>query len=274
MDCAKGINFLLTNGGTIADYWGVGKATRAMLPMIAIPTTAGTGSEAQSFALIADERTHQKMACGDRKAMPAAAILDPELTVSQPAHVTADTGIDAISHALETWVTNRRNAVSTLFSQEAWRLLSANFRPRARQPGRSRSPRRHATRRLLRRNRNREFHARRGPFLRQSPHGALQRRAWRRRGHHAAGRDSLQCDLRWAASTDELAGSRDGAETLACRVESLLQRAALPTRLSQYSIPQDVLPELAREASRQWTAQFNPRPVDENDLLEIYRCVY
>ena len=68
LDTAKGCNFLLTNGGCMADYWGLGKATQPMLPLIAVPTTAGTGSECQSFALIADDETHQKMACGDPKA--------------------------------------------------------------------------------------------------------------------------------------------------------------------------------------------------------------
>src|SRR5207248_3803517 len=68
MDTAKGCNFLLTNGGHMQDYCGVGKASRPMLPLIAVPTTAGTGSECQSAALIADERTHQKMACLDPKA--------------------------------------------------------------------------------------------------------------------------------------------------------------------------------------------------------------
>ena len=105
MDCAKGINFLYTNGGRMQDYWGVGKATRPMLPMIAVPTTAGTGSETQSFALISDAKTHVKMACGDKKASFRVALLDPELTVSQPPRVTALTGIDAIAHALETYVT-------------------------------------------------------------------------------------------------------------------------------------------------------------------------
>jgi alcohol dehydrogenase len=96
MDCAKGINFLYTNGGRMQDYWGAGKATRPMLPLIAVPTTAGTGSEAQSYALIADARTHMKMACGDKKAACRVALLDPELTVSMPAGVTAATGIDAL----------------------------------------------------------------------------------------------------------------------------------------------------------------------------------
>src|SRR5262249_33828894 len=85
MDCAKGINFLYSNGGQMQDYWGRGKATKPMLPMIAVPTTAGTGSETQSFALISDARTHVKMACGDKKASFRVALLDPELTLTQPA---------------------------------------------------------------------------------------------------------------------------------------------------------------------------------------------
>ena len=80
LDTAKATNFILTNGGTIADYWGANKATKPMLPMLAIPTTAGTGSEMQSYALISEKKTHKKMACGDTKATPALAILDPELT--------------------------------------------------------------------------------------------------------------------------------------------------------------------------------------------------
>src|SRR6187402_2507086 len=127
MDCAKGINFILTNGGEVKDYWGVGKALKPMLPMIAVPTTAGTGSETQSFALISDAKTHVKMACGDKKASCRIAVLDPELTVSQPPRVTALTGIDAVSHALETFVTSRRNPVSLAFSRESWRLLAGNF---------------------------------------------------------------------------------------------------------------------------------------------------
>ena len=89
MDTAKGTNFLLTNGGEMKDYWGVGKAKLPMLPLIAIPTTAGTGSECQCAALIAEEESHLKMACLDPKAVARVAILDPLLTVSQPARVTA-----------------------------------------------------------------------------------------------------------------------------------------------------------------------------------------
>src|SRR6185295_16923122 len=116
MDTAKGCNFLLTNGGRMQDYWGVGKASKPMLPLIAIPTTAGTGSECQSAALIADEQTHQKMACLDSKAAARVAILDPVLTLSQPLAVTAHTGVDALAHAIETMVTRNRTALSQLYS--------------------------------------------------------------------------------------------------------------------------------------------------------------
>src|SRR5207342_3931287 len=123
MNCCKGINFVFSNGGEVKDYWGVGKALKAMLPMIAVPTTAGTGSETQSFALISDAKTHAKMACGDKKASCRIAVLDPALTVTQPPRVTALTGIDALAHALETYVTKRRNSLSLSFSRESWRHL-------------------------------------------------------------------------------------------------------------------------------------------------------
>ena len=127
MDCAKGANFLLTNGGRMQDYHGVGKATKPMLPMIAVPTTSGTGSEAQSFAVIADAETHMKMPCGDPRAACRIAVLDPEITVTMPRHVAAATGIDAMTHAVESYVTTRRNPVSQMFARQAWQLLSKSF---------------------------------------------------------------------------------------------------------------------------------------------------
>jgi alcohol dehydrogenase len=127
MDCAKGINFLLTNGGRMTDYWGFNKATKPMLPSIGIPTTAGTGSEAQSFALISQKDAHIKMACGDIKARFRIVILDPLLTITAPQTVTAISGIDAIGHAVETFVTKTRNPLSQMYSMEAWKLLHTNF---------------------------------------------------------------------------------------------------------------------------------------------------
>ena len=115
IDTAKGVNFLITNGGRMEDYWGFGKASKPMLPMIAVPTTAGTGTETQSFALIVNEETNQKMACGDKKSLCKVVILDPQLTLSKPSRVTAASGIDAISHVVESWVSKPRNAISCMF---------------------------------------------------------------------------------------------------------------------------------------------------------------
>ncbi|MEY4691253.1 MAG: hypothetical protein RIT19_1578, partial [Verrucomicrobiota bacterium] len=134
IDTAKGVNFLLTQGGEMRDYQGVGKATRPMLPLIAIPTTAGTGSECQSAALIADEVTHHKMACLDPKAAARIALLDPELTVSQPRRVTALTGLDALVHAVESAVTTRRTVWSSMFSREAFRLCAGALETVLRSP--------------------------------------------------------------------------------------------------------------------------------------------
>ena len=134
MDTAKGANFILTNGGKMSDYWGINKASNPMLPMIAIPTTAGTGSESQCYALIADEHTHQKMACGDDKAYPVIALLDPVLNSTCPRAVTANAGIDAISHAIESFVCTARAPVSQLFSREAWKLANGAFETVLREP--------------------------------------------------------------------------------------------------------------------------------------------
>ena len=127
LDCAKGINFLLTQRGVIHDFRGYGKAAKPMLPMIGVPTTAGTGSEAQSYAIISDPATHEKMACGDPKAAFRTVILDPCLTVTQPVSVTAAAGFDAIAHAVETYVCTKRNPRSEKLSREAWRLLEGHY---------------------------------------------------------------------------------------------------------------------------------------------------
>ena len=98
-----------------------------MLPAIGIPTTIGTGSEAQSFALISQPDTHIKMACGDKKARFSTVILDPTLTKTLPRPIAAITAIDAVAHAVESFVSTRHNPMSRMFAQHAWGLLNANF---------------------------------------------------------------------------------------------------------------------------------------------------
>jgi len=267
MDCAKGINFLLTNGGRMADYHGYGKAKQPMLPMIAIPTTAGTGSEAQSYALISDAESHVKMACGDPKAAFRVALLDPALTVSQPRSITATSGFDAIAHAVETYVTTKRNPLSELFSREAWHLLEPNYERVLNQPDNLEA------RGAMQLG---AFYA--GLAIENSMLGATHACAnplTARYGtaHGAAIAMLLPSVVRW----NEVAARHDYVslhEELAHRLEELAEAGGLRSNLRAIGISEAELPELASEAAAQWTGTFNPRPFDKQGAIEIYQCAY
>jgi alcohol dehydrogenase len=281
MDTAKGCNFILTNGGTIKDYWGVGKARLPMLPLIAIPTTGGTGSECQSFALITDELTHQKMACGDPKAAARIAILDPALTVSQPARVTACTGIDAIAHALETAVTKKRTPLSFVFSRAAFKLTLAAL-PRALESPKD----------LEARGRMLLGAAWAGTAIENSMLGAAHAAANPLTAHfgvvhgQAVGMmlphivrfnaqdpvaaqtyAELACVAQIASPAEPPVAA---VEHLARHLESLLRLCHLPPSLKDCGVKVADIPLLAEEAAGQWTAQFNPRTAAAAEFTQIY----
>ena len=267
LDCAKGINFLLTNGGEMQDYRGYGKAARPMLPMIGIPTTAGTGSEAQSYTLISDAETREKLACGDPQAAFRVAILDPCLTVSQPSAVTAAAGYDAISHAVETFVTTKRNALSEAFSREAWRLLAANFEPVLARPSdlEARSGMQlgaYFAGLAIENSMLGATHACANPLTKH--YGTL---------HGVAIATLLSYVVRWNAAAAE-ARYGELAADLPERLREMADAAGLPARLSADGVPASDLPMLAAEAAGQWTGQFNPRPFDVAGALEVYQCAY
>jgi len=279
LDCAKGINFVLTNGGTMRDYWGFGKANLPMLPSIGIPTTAGTGSEAQAYALISDTETHRKMACGDTKASFRIAILDPELTVSQPRVVAAAAGFDAISHAVESFVTKKRTGISDLFAREAWRLLEGNYETVLREP--SSIEARGAM--LLGAHEA-------GVAIEQSMLGATHACAnplTSRYGttHAVAISVMLPQVVRWNAAVVgeryaellRVAGravTDDAGNQLAARLEELARAGGLPATLQSLKIPREDLPTLAENATKEWTGTFNPRPLDASSALALYEAAY
>jgi len=281
MDTAKGCNFILTNGGRMQDYRGIGKATKPMLPFIAIPTTAGTGSELQSAALIADETTHQKMACLDPKCAARIAILDPELTLSQPPRVTACTGIDAIAHAVETAVTTKRNQLSQRLSAEAFKLCIHAFPEVLRHP-----------QSLDARARMQAGAALAGAAIECSMLGAAHAAANPLTAHfgithgHAVGLmlphlvrfnaaetyarttyAQLAVDAGMVSAVEPPA---DAVAKLAKRLGELLELAALPISLSACGVERSALSTLAEEAARQWTATFNPRTVAAADFATLY----
>jgi alcohol dehydrogenase len=282
LDCAKGINFLLTNGGEMADYRGYGKTTMPLLPMVAVPTTAGTGSEAQSYAVISDAATHVKMACGATDAGCRVAVLDPELTLSQPPFVAAAAGFDAIAHAVETAVTTRRNEVSRLFSHEAFRLLNHHFERVLDHPDDldARSAMQLGA-----------FYA--GVAIEQSMLGAA---------HACANPLTAQCQMthgvalaillphivRWNAATsgalyrdlapDPGSGAPEaeaaGGDQLSARLVEIGRVAGFPTRLRDEGVEESDLQTLAEAAAEQWTGTFNPRAFGRAEALEVYQCAY
>ena len=288
LDCAKGINFLLTQGGTVRDYRGFGKATKPMLPMIGVPTTSGTGSEAQCFAVLSDAETHEKMACGDPKAAFRVAILDPELTVTMPASVTAISGYDAISHAVESYVTDNRNAMSDVFAREAWVLLEGNYE------------------RVLDTPTDVDARAAMqlgaycaGAAIELSMLGAAHACAnplTARYGvtHGIAVGLMLPHVVRWNAevvgdryaelarqagllsdNVDGSAGATDDAVALLiARLQGLARAGGLPSTLRAAGVRREDLPVLAADTAPQMTGKHNPRRLDVSDALALYEAAY
>lgn len=281
LDTAKGCNFLLAGGGRMQDYWGTGKGRGSFLPMIAVPTTGGTGSEMQSYALISDAETHVKMACGDPRAAFAIALLDPALTTTQPAGVTAVTGMDAISHAVETWVCRKRNQVSMMFSREAFRLLAGAY-PRVLD-----NPLELAARADMQWGA-----ALAGLAIENSMLGAAHALAnpltahWGTIHGVAVGitlprvvrfnGQQPELDSLYGQLLATLPGSvdRDDDRPASVRLADLLigwgRKAGLPTTIEACGGNRNELDAMSREAAAQWTAGFNPRPLGATEARALY----
>ena len=280
MDCAKAIGFLLANGGRMPDYRGYAKPRQPLPPMIGIPTTAGTGSEAQSYALISDDVTHEKLACGDKSAAFRVAILDPELLLSLPRAVTAATGFDAIAHCVETWVTSARTPVSDLYAREAFRLLDSHYERVLADPNDLEA--RGAT--LL------AAHWA-GTAIEASMLGATHACANPLTAHygtthgvaialllpHVVRWNGAVAGARYAellAASGRHVATADAASALAARLEALAAAGDLPRGLRSIGVAEADLGALAAEAAEQWTGRFNPRPFDGQAAQELYRAAY
>lgn len=271
LDCAKGINFLVTNGGRMEDYRGRDRARLPMLPSIGVPTTAGTGSEAQRFAIISQDGTGTKMACGDAKARFRMVILDPVLLSTAPQAVRAIAAVDAIAHAVESHVTRARTALSDLLSREAWRLLSGSVERHLADPHHPGA----RSAMLLG-----SFLA--GGAIEHSMLGAAHAcanplTARRHVTHGIAVAAMLPHVVRFNAADapDRYDGLGAGsAERLIERLHALLRAAGLPSRLRDCGVLLEDLDALSADAAAQWTAGFNPRPVDRQALRELYAAAY
>ena len=278
MDTAKGCNFLLTNGGSMSDYKGYGHARTALLPFIGVPTTAGTGSECQSYAVISRDHSHEKMACGDPSALATFAILDPELTASMPQQVAVLTALDALSHALETAVSTRRNSFSSAHSREGFLRIASAIEPVLKGEASTRE-----------RDSMLMGAAFAGLAIENSMLGAAHASAnpltascGLAHGHavalmlpHVIG---LNAEVPEARKTYEhygaLLSSCVGVEGgIRAWVKYLLNLANLPS-LAHCGVSRGLFSDLAEDATRQWTGQFNPRSMKSEDFAVLYESAF
>jgi alcohol dehydrogenase len=209
------------------------------------------------------------MACGDPKAAARIAILDPLLTVSQPPRVAACTGIDALSHALETAVTRKRNALSLSYSRESFRLCNGSF-PRVLEKGD-------------------DLDARAGMLVGAALAGLAIENSMLGAAHAAANPLSahfhlvhgqavgmmLPAVIRFNAADAEASRVYDElAPGLAERVNELLNLAGIPRSLADCGVAPSAIPQLAAEAAKQWTAGFNPRRAGEEDFVKLFEAAF
>jgi len=275
MDCAKGINFLHCCGGRMQDYRGRQTATAPLLPSIAVPTTAGTGSETQSFALVSDDETGMKMACGDPQAAFRVAILDVDLTLTQPARVTALTGIDALSHAVESHVSRAATPASRVFSRAAFGLLARGLPRVFTAPddvaARSDVQLGAAWAGLAIENAMLgAAHALANPLT--AAHDVVHGQAVGLMLPHVVRFNAAAGIEGYGELAAELPPRPDlaPAERLAAWLEGIVDRSGLARSLTELGLATADIPALAAAAAGQWTAGFNPRPVAAADLSLLY----
>lgn len=273
IDTAKGVNFLLTGGGAMRDYRGPATARGPLLPLVAVPTTAGTGSEMQSYALIGEDGTHRKMACGDPRAVPAIALLDPDLTRTLPRGVAAAAGADALVHALECAVTRTRNSASLLYAHEAFRLIYHHLARALSDPA--------------------DDEARAAMLLGAAWAGVAIECSMLGAAHAAANPLSarhhtvhghavalmvphvIRFNAQDPAAADAYAALARAAGVpgdLSGVIAALVAAAGLPTTLAAAGIADPDVDALAADAATQWTGQHNPRPVDAAGFAALYRA--
>lgn len=277
IDTAKAASMWLAHGGTLETLRGAHKDGRPLRPVVALPTTAGTGSEAQCFALVSDPVSHRKVACGDPGAIPVLTLLDPGLTLSLPPQPTALSGLDALTHAVEARVTTVGTEASRDRAQAAfallWDALPRVLATPADQAARAAMLRgAHLAGQAIEASMLGAAHAAGNPLTRARgvPHGAavalmLPHVVRLNLAHPAA-----TAGYRALARSVGLAGSAALADGLADR----LALAGLPTRVSAWGLGAEERSALAAEAATQWTGGFNPVPLDAAGFEVLYRSAW
>ncbi|MCL4810589.1 MAG: iron-containing alcohol dehydrogenase, partial [Thermoanaerobaculia bacterium] len=284
IDTAKGIAIVLREGGSLRDYEGFQVLKRRATPHVAIPTTAGTGSEVTYVAVIKDHEAHQKLLFGDYNIIPNTALLDPELTVGLPPHLTAATGMDAMSHAVEAIHSQQNEPIADGLALHAIRLI-AEFLPRAVANGKD----------LVARGQMLIASNMAGAAFSNAQVGlvhAMAHTVGARYGVHHGLANSIvmphvvRFNAAEVAATYRPVAAALGisidalsdeacAEAVAARLSDLAGRAGLPQTLASQGVPEAALPELAEATLDDASIIYNGRAVlGADEVLEVYRAAF
>ncbi|MBI4321904.1 MAG: iron-containing alcohol dehydrogenase [Chloroflexi bacterium] len=282
IDTGKAIAAMATNGGHILDYAGLNRIPIPPLPIVAIPTTAGTGSESTNVAIITDTNTHAKLPVSSDKLLPSLALLDPALLRACPSKIAAGSGMDALSHAIEAYLTAAANPITDSIACEAIRLIGRSLRTFVGNPGDLRA----AADMLVASGLAGMAVSIDGLRL-GAPHAMSESLTRVCSIHHGA-----SCGLLLPAAMDyllttateklrrisELIGldlgglsAEDAARRAVDYVASLQRDLGLPTRLSQVGVKEEHLRPMAQTTMTKRYLEWNPRPLTEDAVVEIYR---
>ncbi len=281
MDTAKGVNILLTNPSPINQYDGIGLVKNPTKPLIAIPTTAGTGSEVTEFGIITDSKRIKKMVIGGPNCGTDLALVDPALTIGLPESITASTGMDALTHAIEAYVSNLASIPTDVNALEAIKIISKNIRE--------------AT------YNGTNLEAREGMMLGSMMAGYAFSNAVLGLAHSMAHPMGAHCNIPHGvanaialpyvmefnvpAATKKLAdialalGAEPGAtdEETANRgvklVFDMCKDLKIPT-LKEAGVPEDMLPRLAQDAMNEVSTLTNPRQPTLEEVLDLFKKAY
>ncbi|TBN49940.1 L-threonine dehydrogenase [Pseudomonas sp. BGI-2] len=282
-DCAKGIALCATNGGQIRDYEGVDQSTQPQLPLIAINTTAGTASEMTRFCIITDESRHVKMAIVDRNVTPLLSVNDPALMVAMPKGLTAATGMDALTHAIEAYVSTAANPITDACALKAITLISNNLRLTVRDGSDIAARENMAYAQFLAgmafNNASLGYvHAmahQLGGFY-DLPHGVCNAVLL----PHVQSFNALVCasrltDVAHAMGADTRGVSpEEGAQAAIVAIRSLSRDVEIPAGLRELGAKLNDIPTLAINALKDACGLTNPRVADQRQIEEIFRNAF
>ncbi|NWB47223.1 L-threonine dehydrogenase [Pseudomonas gingeri] len=282
-DCAKGIALCATNGGHIRDYEGVDRSAKPQLPLVAINTTAGTASEMTRFCIITDESRHVKMAIVDRNVTPLLSVNDPALMVAMPKGLTAATGMDALTHAVEAYVSTAATPITDACAIKAIELISANLRQAVFDGGDLQARESMAYAQFLAgmafNNASLGFvHAmahQLGGFY-DLPHGVCNAVLL----PHVQSFNALVCPHRLSDVAKALGAdihgmsAEEGAQAAIAAIRSLARDVEIPAGLRELGAKLQDIPILATNALKDACGLTNPRAADQRQIEEIFRSAF